>query len=503
MKEDYSIARVRQQMSRQLQPKPAKTVHDAWLERRIKLVASGQLKSFSEEDRIGNSTSATTNTTNNNTTNNNNQTNPKHLSAAGLPDWVIQGLQQQQQNDIIAAANTSTNETANNGTNEYKKFIECQDFDHSFRQPTHGCQRNRDTKMVHCAFENFRVDVSRIISDRGGEPLESVMERSEEREFPKYKHGAFATATKPMHVPLPEDKDLPLLHYMLSVLDSMDFPTNETKTKNFTCAETWNGTTMFITRYEYANLYHTMTDWWNTYFSLPPNKTKVQIVFLDGHAQGNLDPFWETVFGKTTYVQHLPKGGVCFERAILIPPGYAAPIYPKWNRARCVSLALATEFSNHVLRQYGLQNVHMIPGKVVIINRSPYISHPRSKAKNFRRIINNMDKIRDELLKFDTVFNVEMVSLERLPIGEQIKKVREANILIGYHGAGLTHALFLDDNATVVELSNSMVVDFFVFLSEWRGLRHSVVASVDESGILPDWNIQNVARVVSNILGTE
>jgi hypothetical protein len=97
------------------------------------------------------------------------------------------------------------------------------------------------------------------------------------------------------------------------------------------CQTTIPGTTIFLTRYEYCNLYHTTTDWWNTFFALPTLDSAkfTHFVFLDAHPQGSLDAVWGFMFANVTYVQHLPKGGVCFEKAVLVPPGYMAQLWPR------------------------------------------------------------------------------------------------------------------------------------------------------------------------------
>jgi hypothetical protein len=371
-------------------------------------------------------------------------------------------------------------------------------FDQAFRRPTHGCQRNKDTHMIHCTFQNFRVDNSLIQMDKGGEVLSTVMGRAGSKEFPTYTMGAFSVETKPNHVPLPKNAYLPSLHYMADVLDHMNIP-NEGETQHHKCTETWKGTTLFLTRYEYVNLYHTMTDWWNTYFSLPPNE-KVRIVFLDAHAQGGLDSAWNHMFGPTTMVQHLPKGGVCFETAILIPPGYAAPFFSQDFKTSCPSPPLVQEFSQHVLKSYdGLQHVEKIRGKIVIIDRVPYIAHPRSKPENALRTLNNLNQLKERLGKIRGVSSVEMVQLETMTFAEQVKSIREAHVLIGNHGAGLTHVLFMDKGSHMIEFSESFQ-DFFLFLSEWKRLEHTVIETYSKKTLDSD-TIEKVAKRVTLILG--
>jgi glycoprotein 2-beta-D-xylosyltransferase len=286
---------------------------------------------------------------------------------------------------------------------------------------------------------------------------------------------------------------------MQNVLNSMKYPKKINEKIDMECAETWSGTTMFITRYEYVNLYHTMTDWWNAYFTMPPEDTNIRVVFLDGHAKGNLDPVWEQMFGKFTYVQHLPKGGVCFEKAVFIPAGYDSTLFPFVGiRLHCPRQKLADEFSNHVLKSFNLQNLQRIPGKVVIIDRKPYISHPRSKPENAQRILSNLDKLRHRLLKVKGVTSVELLRLETMSFGEQLSAIREAHILIGNHGAGLSHLLFMDRKSDVFEFTIDYL-DFFSYLCEWKGVQHTPIP-ITEDGMLSLSEIERTASFVESRL---
>jgi prepilin-type processing-associated H-X9-DG protein len=377
-------------------------------------------------------------------------------------------------------------------------FAECKDVNHTVPILKHGCKFNKQTSMVHCAFNNFRVNVAKIQSDRGGETLDSrgVLGRPEEPEFPIYKKGAFSTLTTPHPMPKAEFTKRESFHYLNDVLEALNYPFPP---KDWHCAETWPGTTMFITRYEYVNLYHTMTDWWNTYFSLPPESERpVNIVFLDGHAKGNLDAPWEKMFGKVTYVQHLKKGGVCFERAVMIPPGYAAPIFHQVLRPQCPVQDLADQFASHVLASYNLQDAKKIPGRIVIIDRVPYMAHPRSKPKEAQRILQNLDALKSRLAKVKGVTSVAVVRLEKMDFGTQLKTMRQAHILIGNHGAGLTHVLFMDKNSHLMEFAQDYM-EFFQYLSEWKGISHKFFDQQYDSR-LEENSIQSVVSEVTSIL---
>ena len=91
-------------------------------------------------------------------------------------------------------------------------------------------------------------------------------------------------------------------------------------------------------------------------------------------------------------------------------------------------------------------NVHVDqlpePSKVLFIDR-PYI------PKKSRRSIMNRDEVFN---KFSVLPDFEMVVMEALPLDEQMRKAASAKILVGVHGAGLTHALFMRPGTHVIEI---------------------------------------------------
>jgi hypothetical protein len=191
---------------------------------------------------------------------------------------------------------------------------------------------------------------------------------------------------------------------------------------------------------------------------------------LDGHAQGGLDDVWKVLFGDFHFVKHLPKGkGLCFEKAVFIPAGYNAPLFPDFKRPRCPNQTMASDFSQFVLGRYNLQSVQPNWGNIVIIDRQPYVSHPRSDTSKFQRKSNNFEKLQSTLEKIPNV-TVQLVRLESLSFEEQLKLIRQAHILIGNHGAGLTHLMFMDQSRShVIEFAVDSR-DFFPYLSQWHGI---------------------------------
>jgi glycoprotein 2-beta-D-xylosyltransferase len=428
---------------------------------------------------------------------NNKNWSPSDSHASRLYNWAAENppyIPKQPQDPVPAldkGISSSDFKSDEFGLNDRSYGMDCEHFDHSILRPTHGCQINKHTYMVFCNFENLKIDVSKITSDSGGEPLSSVMGRAESKELPRYEKGAFTTPKLPsFNVP---DRYRMNLHYVKDVLNSLVYPTKKNQGKtDMTCTETWQGTTMFITRYEYVNLFHTMTDWFNTFLSLPPEDDHVRVVFLDAHAEGNLDSVWNDVFAKFTYVQRLPEGGVCFEKAIFIPPGYVSPIYQTLvqsfdisdERENCPHHDRAMEFSNLFARSYNLEtDDEPVWGKVIIIDRQHYVAHPRSKPGKTPRMLSNLKELKKALRGVPGVTSVSMVRFETMTFREQLQTIRQAHIVIGNHGAGLSHVMFMNEKSTLIEFSTGGA-DYFDFMAQWKGVSyHAVPIDYDDTSL--------------------
>jgi hypothetical protein len=244
---------------------------------------------------------------------------------------------------------------------------DCYEAANEFDFPEHGC--NVMNSRVHCHFSSLRLNTSKIISQaRGGEPLQSVLGQAENAEVLSYRPGAFSVARPFENI----QSNKHFYHYMSNVLGSLQVNTLSDEKELEPCSTTWKGTTLFLTRYEYVNLYHTLTDWWNTFYSLPTkNGTNVldlpiNIVLLDAHPQGNLDSVWQTLLGgNVAYARHLQDELVCFETARFVPAGYTSPLYP--GHTNCPKGGFASgqgsAFVDFFLSTYHLKDVKRIPGR--------------------------------------------------------------------------------------------------------------------------------------------
>ena len=89
-------------------------------------------------------------------------------------------------------------------------------------------------------------------------------------------------------------------------------------------------------------------------------------------------------------------------------------------------------------------NVTDLGGDARDANSVLYVSRPSATR---RRLVDEAALL-DELARFD----VECVDLEGLPLKQQALLFRNAQVVVGIHGAGLTNLAFCREGAQVVEL---------------------------------------------------
>lgn len=342
-------------------------------------------------------------------------------------------------------------------------------------------------RRPYCRFANLMVDQDKIQSTmKGGEALDQVRGQGEDDEMLTYQRGAFTSFVPSLEQIVIPPPDRSMFYYVNDVLEAFTIvdenAANTTAlTGNDHCSNTIPGVTLFLQRYEYVNLYHTMTDWFNTWLAYREfgSDNVAGVVFLDAHPAGSLDDAWTTLFGNTVQrAQRLTATKSCFESAVLVPAGYASQIYAAANATRCADPDLMTQFVDFVLDRFDLQETRTIPGRVVLIDRRPYTAHARSSTNTNSstttststtddRIIENMYAVARSINGLvPEVTSVQVLQLHTMTLRAQIQAVREAHVLIGNHGAGLTQLLFLDKDTYVLEFSRFN--KHFVELCQWK-----------------------------------
>jgi capsular polysaccharide biosynthesis protein len=115
----------------------------------------------------------------------------------------------------------------------------------------------------------------------------------------------------------------------------------------------------------------------------------------------------------------------------------------------------------------------------VVLDKSSDAIHKKiwvSRQNSDKRMINNFKNVEKILLKY----NFHIVELENYSIKEQIRLLRDCEILGGVHGAGLVNMLFMKPGTKVLEvrakndsknncyfsLASDLDIDYYYFLSD-------------------------------------
>lgn len=352
---------------------------------------------------------------------------------------------------------------------------------HNPRSPPPVFSTWRETAVAGCegnlvAYGNEFVQLRHVVLDRkfllgreGGEEIKSVINQSEQAEYHQCSYGCFQLACRKR----PEYYFNHGENHVTLWFDGLRTIVRRPKHVD----ETRNQFTIMIVRYEYANIYHTLTDFYNAFILMQFfNQTQhnTNILIVDGHPQGQLDPIWGTLFNSSTRVSSL-KTRVHFSNAAWGILGYNSPIFLQ----DVDPPPLFEEFRHFFLSSYHMTDNHKLDCQhlsILFIWRHNYLAHPRNPQGVVSRKIAN----ERELLNFTKAtypkFQVRGVQIDLFKFKHQLQLVTNTDILIGMHGAGLTHTVFLPKHATLVEMIPSYwsynAHGHFMSLAKWRHLHY-------------------------------
>ncbi|KAL5276527.1 EOGT family protein [Megaselia abdita] len=222
------------------------------------------------------------------------------------------------------------------------------------------------------------------------------------------------------------------------------------------------------------NMYHHFCDFFNLYMSLFLNQSQPDAFqnnrrILIWETYNYDSPFADTFKAftdKPVWTLNSFKGKkVCFETVVLplLPRLIFGLYYNTPLISGCEKSGVFRAFSEFVLHRL---EVPKIPQKVKRVRVTILI-----RRTKYRQIL-NVEELLDKLysnLKYD----VRAVSFERgITFKDQLKIVRNTDVLIGMHGAGLTHLLFLPNWATLFELYHCEDPNCYKDLSRLRGINY-------------------------------
>jgi glycoprotein 2-beta-D-xylosyltransferase len=360
-----------------------------------------------------------------------------------------------------------------------------------------------------CEGGRIRMHPDKIKMSVGGERLEEVIGRRETEELPVFYAGAFDVEVDHkqrldkgkklmsydmLHLLMPKEKNVKK-HTMRDLVDSIQL----VHSADFECSEWVEEPTLLVTRFEYANLFHTVTDWYSAYVAsrvtgLPH---RPHLVFVDGHCTAPLDETWNAMFSSVRYAKKI-VGPVCFRHAILSPLGYETVLFKGldgeiscqgasaqdlWQAPDDEKTARLSEFGEMIrasfdfpVDQHRKRNQVSTPN-VLFIRREDYLAHPRHLGKVESRLSNEQE-VFDCLKSWvsnHTECKVNLIDgvFAHMPMKEQVRAIQDSSLIIGAHGAGLTHIVSATPKTVIFEIIGAEFRrPHFKLISKWKGLEY-------------------------------
>ena len=245
--------------------------------------------------------------------------------------------------------------------------------------------------------------------------------------------------------------------------------------------------TILITRFDYANVYWNMVDLYDAFLLMQFfNKTshETNVVWLDAHPTGPLDPLWHKLFSNVSFLSQLPNLTKTNECVLGLLRGNSPLV------KRTSSAPQMEAFRNFVLSSLGVPLIHASTCisnyiHVLFIWRRDYLSNPRNPQQIISRKISNENELLTQAkLKFSS-WSIRGIQLDRLPVTQQISIVSQSDILVGMHGAALAFSVFLQPGSGVIELFPAKDMGHgnwhMQYLAKWSQVNYLIWRNKDKS----------------------
>ncbi|XP_033745772.1 beta-1,2-xylosyltransferase RCN11-like [Pecten maximus] len=261
--------------------------------------------------------------------------------------------------------------------------------------------------------------------------------------------------------------------------------------------------TIFVLRYEYANLYHQMTDFYNAFLlayvlKIPPDD--LDVVLMDRNAPSVLDNAWDVLFGDVKKFKDMNEP-VLYKEMIWAVIGYNSPM----NFHSLKSLPYVNEFSNFLKARYnaGPKLLDCAGVSILFVWRRDYVAHPGNPTGSISRKIKNEKELIEAVQEVFPGHSVAGIQLDEHEINDQVKWVSQTDILVGMHGAGMSHIMELPYHAGVLELFPTYKAKtnrHFRAMAGWRGLHYRSWQNINPNNEFHDQYTRIPPIVVTQLL---
>ncbi|CAN1290658.1 XYLT [Linum perenne] len=349
------------------------------------------------------------------------------------------------------------------------------------------CFFSRTLLSSVCEGGGIRMLPDKIVMSRGGESLDEVIGRDEDDEMPVFQSGAFqvlGSSKSRTRMSLRRNQKLVtdkfLGHYlpegeiqshtMRQLVSSIEVVDD----REFQCDQWIEEPTLLVTRFEYANLFHTVTDWYSSYVASKVTDLpyRPHLVFMDGHCSGAPAPeLWKNPDDKKT--ARLSEFGEMIRAAFHFPVNRHGAEKPGWGH------------------------------NVLFVRREDYLAHPRHDGKVQSRL-SNEEEVFDAVVNWASNHSVCKVNIvnglfAHMPMREQVKAIQEASVIIGAHGAGLTHIVSATAKTVILEIvSAEFRRPHFELIAQWKGLEYHAIY-LEEDHADPVVVVSRLRRIMKSL----
>ncbi|KAL0476835.1 EGF domain-specific O-linked N-acetylglucosamine transferase Eogt [Acrasis kona] len=254
--------------------------------------------------------------------------------------------------------------------------------------------------------------------------------------------------------------------------------THDTNKNINKCTKKLSGRTIIIKRDGSHNMYHSFSDIINLFISIlihtkgatVEEMKNNRIILFDDADDGPFYPIWD-LFGKNV---------LCLEEVIFGIPGGSNLIWKDfWKPNKCYNSPILKAFVRYVLSEWKIRpHKRRLPDQPIRAVFS--IRKHKANTKIIRRVVNEdtlITLMRENLFttsaNITIPINITAVDFGTISFKEQIEIIQQSDILIGMHGAGMTHLMWMPDESVVVELfPKEWHSSGFRNLAKWLGKRY-------------------------------
>lgn len=280
--------------------------------------------------------------------------------------------------------------------------------------------------------------------------------------------------------------------------------------------------TLIVERDTFANLFHNSEDFFNTQLAMAILKwatRDIQILITDIFPKGPFWPMWTKVFRGTSdplaafdIAEKYQNSSVCFKQVAIAILGAAAPVTVASFDTRCSHSPLVRSYADFVPATLGLAaktryaraaagDPTLDPKRVMVTfmarrssthwpekrfcdSQRSYFKCERlahlgvrklgRSVKNDPDVVEALKSLEHRSFQNGAYVQVQDVDYSLLDYEAQIAHDLDTDVMVGTHGAGLLHNIFMPDRAVLVELfvDSSQANRHFHNFATWQGRKY-------------------------------